>query len=790
MLIISIISLLLLVQCGSSISNNGVNFTQYSFNRAELNYYKGQVKELFYFAHDNYLEKAFPYDELRPISCVPNVRNFDDPDDIIKNDVLGNFSVTLIDSLTTIAILNDKEKFQQVAELIQETFPRKFDLDSTVQVFETTIRVVGGLISSHLYATDPRKKVYLGPHYNGYLLELARDMADRLLPAYLTTTGLPLARINLKHGFAGLTADMVAENNVAAMASPMFEFTMLSHLTNDDKYAEVTRYAMNKTWSLKSELDLLPMSFNPETGQCYSHFTGIGASIDSFYEYVLKGAVLFNDEHLHEIWHDSYEALKMYCKADWFFVNTHPTTGQMAASWVDSLSAFFPGLQVLAGDVEDAMFKNIMSMKLWDTYGGIPERWLFQEEALQLDLVELSEEEKSTLQRRANVPLEWYPLRPEFIESTYFLYRATKDPFYLNIGVTILESFNTRFKFRCGFGGFQDVITGEMQDRMETFVLSETLKYLYLLFDEDNEIHHTRDNVVFSTEAHPMWISPSTMRNYTQNRHFTDQLFLRHLNGCRIRDAQMEAKNNRRFFSKERLPDFARNLFPEIKKTAAPRNTTKQAPRAATCSVVKTSSSPWQFSRILSYFDRLFEVDHRYNDTLIRPSHMADSGPLEITEQFYHRWADQTRSVCRPPATTTSFELLLDMPGRGDMRQLANGSITANTLSGRWKFRIEKLQPGLVDVYGHEIGSAVFETADCNNLFRPSPQRDPFSPSLLYRVTALNGMQLPSDGQVILNHSKFLEVPENADILSQLFGYTPHHQLMFESTPIINLFLA
>lgn len=784
MLIHLTFSLLLLLRCGFSISD----FTKYSFNRAELNQYKKQVKDLFYFAHDNYLEKAYPFDELRPISCVPNVRNFDDPEDIIKNDVLGNFSVTLIDSLTTIAIFNDRSKFQQVAELIKSRFPQKFDLDSTVQVFETTIRVVGGLISSHLYATDPSKQVYLGPEYDGFLLDLAQDMADRLLPAYLTTTGLPLARINLKHGLVGLTADMVAENNVAAMASPMFEFTMLSHLTNNEKYGAVTRYAMNKTWELRSELNLLPMSFNPETGQCYSHFTGIGASIDSFYEYALKGAVLFNDEHLHEMWHDSFEALKMYCKADWFFVNAHPTTGQMSAPWVDSLGAFFPGLQVLAGDVEDAKFKNIMSLKLWDTFGGIPERWLFQKEVAHD--AELSLEEKKALKERANVPLEWYPLRPEFVESTYFLYRATRDPFYLNIGVAILESFQTRFKYKCGFGGIQNVLTGEAQDRMETFVLSETLKYLYLLFDEDNEIHHTRDNVVFSTEAHPMWISTSTMKSYSQNKYFTDPLYLQHLKACRDLNDQLKAKSNKRFFLKERLPEFAKTFFSEDKKTATRHSTKKWASFNKVCPVIETDTGPWQFSNVLNNFDRLFEIDHRYNDTLIKPLYLAASEPLEINTRFYTRWANQSHCNCRAPATTTSFELIMDMPGRGQLEQLPNGSITSDTLSGRWKFRIEKLQPGLVDIYGQEITSAIFQTADCKNLFKPSLQTGLYSPTLLYRITALNGMQLPSDGQVVLNRTKLLEVPENANVLRQLFGYTPHHQLMLESTPIINLYLA
>lgn len=780
--------LLYFFQCVLSLGDKGDQFTKYSFNRAELNHYKGQVKELFFFAYDSYIENAYPSDELKPISCVPNARILDGLEDAAKNDVLGNFSVTLIDSLTTVAIFNDRAKFQQMVELVRETFPRKFDIDSTVQVFETTIRVLGGLISAHLYATDPSKTVYLGADYDGVLLELARDMADRLLPAYLTATGLPLARINLRHGLVGLTADMVAENNVAAMACPTFELTMLSYLTYDDKYAAVSRYAMNKTWALRSELDLLPMSFNSKTGQCYSYFTGIGASIDSFYEYALKGSVLFDDQHLSEIWYDSYEALRIHCKADWFFVNSHATGGQMTTPWIDSLSAFFPGLQVLAGDIEDSVRKNLMSLKLWDTFGGIPERWRFQEEVFQLEDSTLSEEQLIALQQRSSVPLEWYPLRPEFIESTYFLYRATKDPFYLNIGLAVLESLQTRFKHKCGFGGIQDVITGEAQDRMESFVLSETLKYLYLLFDEDNELHHSRDNVVFSTEAHPMWTRPDTKRNYARNRHFTNQLFLRHLKACKDTDARAVAKSRKRSFLKKGLPRFAKALFRD-ETSANATNVPKRAPLAPLCPVVETSNGPWQFSALLSGFDRLFEIDQRYNATLIKPSHMANSQPLELSSGFYHQWADHKQSVSRAPPTTTSFELVMDIPGRGHWIQHSNGSITSNTLNGRWKFRIEKLQPGLLDVYGQEVTNSLFQEANCMNLFEPT-QEDRYSPSLLYRVTVLNGLHLPRDGQIILNRTAVFEVPENANLLSELFGYTSLQQLMLDSTPIVNLLLA
>ena len=121
------------------------------------------------------MKHAFPDDELRPISCKPLTRDRDNPAHVELNDVLGNYTLTLIDSLSTLAILasspptGKKNKplqlFQKgVRDLVdlygdgtagstgQGIRSRGFDLDSKVQVFETVIRGVGGLLSAHLFA--------------------------------------------------------------------------------------------------------------------------------------------------------------------------------------------------------------------------------------------------------------------------------------------------------------------------------------------------------------------------------------------------------------------------------------------------------------------------------------------------------------------------------------------------------------------------------------------------------------------------------------------------------------
>lgn len=106
----------------------------------------------------------------------------------------GNFSLTLIDVLDTFIILDDRAGFDKAVRSVIEWV--SFDVNTKPQVFETTIRVLGGLLSAHIFAADPGHSFYL-PWYSGQLLEMAHDLGRRLLPAFSTPTGIPFARVGL-----------------------------------------------------------------------------------------------------------------------------------------------------------------------------------------------------------------------------------------------------------------------------------------------------------------------------------------------------------------------------------------------------------------------------------------------------------------------------------------------------------------------------------------------------------------------------------------------------------------
>lgn len=143
-----------------------------------------------------------------------------------------------------------------------------------------------------------------------------------------------------------------------------------------------------------------------------------------------------------------------------------------------------------------------------------------------------------------------YPLRPELIESAMYLYRATKDPYFLEVGRDMLESIESSARTPCGYATIKDVKTHEKEDRMESFFLAETTKYLYLLFDEHNFIHQSNGSVdlqmtpsdslscftgsagyIFNTEAHPIDIGAIHCCSSSRLTHLPEDLKIQQLFG-------------------------------------------------------------------------------------------------------------------------------------------------------------------------------------------------------------------------------------------------------------------
>jgi hypothetical protein len=111
---------------------------------------KQRVKDIFYHAYNAYMENAFPAGELHPVSCEGG--NFD----LIKIPY-----VTLIDSLDTLIVMSDYNEFRKASKILfDEMNEKRFDYDVNVSLFETTIRLLGGLLTAHLFAIDPTLNIF------------------------------------------------------------------------------------------------------------------------------------------------------------------------------------------------------------------------------------------------------------------------------------------------------------------------------------------------------------------------------------------------------------------------------------------------------------------------------------------------------------------------------------------------------------------------------------------------------------------------------------------------------
>ncbi|KAK3546878.1 hypothetical protein QTP86_003798 [Hemibagrus guttatus] len=450
---------------------------------AELQMLRDRIKSMFYHAYNNYLENAYPYDELRPLTCD-------------GQDTWGSFSLTLIDALDTLLILGNHTEFQRVAALLQDSV--NFDIDVNASVFETNIRVVGGLLSAHLLSKKAGISVEEGWPCSGPLLRLAEDAARKLLPAFHTPTGMPYGTVNLLRGVNPTETPITC---TAGVGTFILEFSTLSHLTGDPVFEDVARKALNALWKTRSDIGLVGNHIDVITSKWVAQDAGIGAGIDSYFEYLLKGAIMLQDEELLNMFYEFDKSIKNYTKFDDWYLWVQMHKGTVSMPIFQSLEAFWPGLQSLVGDVESATrtFHNYCTV--WRQFGGLPEFY--------------SIPQGYTVDKR-----EGYPLRPELIESAMYLYKATGNPTFLQLGRDVVESIEKISYVKCGFASVKDVRDHKLDNRMESFFLAETIKYLYLLFDPDNFIHNTgttyelggahgncilgAGGYIFNTEAHPI----------------------------------------------------------------------------------------------------------------------------------------------------------------------------------------------------------------------------------------------------------------------------------------------
>ncbi len=414
-----------------------------------------QVRQQYLHAWNSYHQYAWGHDELNPISLKPH-------------DWYGpSLHMTEIDGLDTMLLMGLKEQADETRNDLDQNL--SFNQDIYVKNFEITIRCLGGLLSAYELTNDPK------------LLALAEDLGRRLLPAFRSPTGIPYEFVNLRTG-----QTRGAETNPAEVAL-LPEFGTLSKLTGKPIFYDTAKRAVTELWKRRSKLDLLGSSINVDTGLWVDPTSTIGSGTDSFYEYALKSSLLFGDKDLLAIWQTSIAAINTHLADDarsgLWYGQVDLNSGKPISRIYGSLDAYFPAVLVLAGDLPRAERLQRSSFQMWTLYGIEPEL---------LDYTTLKVTDAK------------YHLRPEIIESTYYLFHTTGDPLYQQMGRIYFDSLEKWCRTPAAYAELSDVRSKSQVDDMESFFFAETLKYLFLLYAPRQTVNWS--DTVFNTEAHPLKI--------------------------------------------------------------------------------------------------------------------------------------------------------------------------------------------------------------------------------------------------------------------------------------------
>jgi hypothetical protein len=412
------------------------------------------IKEGMKHAWEGYKNYAWGYDALKPLSKAGH------------NWYGTSFLMTPVDAFDTFILMGMKDEAEEAKGLILSKL--SFDRDEEVQLFEVSIRLLGGLLSSYELNGD-----------SGFL-RLAGDLGHRLLPAFTSPTGMPWRYVNLK---TGTTRDPFS--NPAEIGTYLLEFGKLTQYTGDSAYYKAAKRATMEVCKRRSTIDLVGTIIDIRTGEWKNTESQIGARIDSYYEYLYKGYLLFGDEDLLRAWIISRNAIQVQLMRNTrngiFLTRVEMQSGKETKPLYGALDAFYAGLLALSGEGYLASKVQQANYYMWTHFGIEPEEFNF---------------------RTDSIIWPSYPLRPENIESCFYLYRLTRDQKYLLMGQKMIGDILLKCRTETGYAQVKNVTTMELEDDMESFFLAETLKYAFLLFAPETTLDLKK--VVFNTEAHPL----------------------------------------------------------------------------------------------------------------------------------------------------------------------------------------------------------------------------------------------------------------------------------------------
>ena len=496
---------------------------------------RSAVKEAFIHSWRGYKSYAWMQDEVAPLSQT-------------ANDKFGGWGATLVDSLDTLWILGLVDEFEAAVHQVRTLDFSTCTLDH-LNVFETTIRFLGGLLGAYDVS---------GQKYN-VLLDKAVELGDMLYHAFDTPNRMPITRWDWRTASYGSAQEAESHALLAEVGSMTLEFTRLSQLTGDPRWYDAVASVVNVLQARQNNtrlpglwprrLDMQRLDFGQDP------YFDISSMSDSTYEYLPKMHILLGGST--QQYRDMYTMALTTAKEHLFFRPLNDGNDMMLLTGTrkhfteqqsrlipesQHLSCFAGGMVGLAAKVfqepaEMGTARKLLDGCLWayesmpsgimpEAFTAVPcvaekyDNCTWSEQSWHVGLEEHIKELNPDLKvveesiqeaiERDNLPPgmsgisdSTYNLRPEAIESMFIMYRITGDAKLQNKAWSMFQNINNMARTDVAYAAVEDVgdKSSTLSDSMESFWLAETLKYFYLMFSEPDLV--SLDQYVFNTEAHP-----------------------------------------------------------------------------------------------------------------------------------------------------------------------------------------------------------------------------------------------------------------------------------------------
>ncbi|KAF6831046.1 endoplasmic reticulum mannosyl-oligosaccharide -alpha-mannosidase [Colletotrichum plurivorum] len=455
----------------------------------------------------SYSEHAWTWDELTPVSGH-------------GKNTFGGWAASMVDGLDTLYIMGMHDEFKHAVRTVA-LIDWANTTESAANMFETTIRHLGGLISAYDLSGEP------------VLLAKAIELGDMLYMGFDTPNHMPPFWFKFSEAKYG-TQSVSTHESSAAGCSLSMEFTRLSQITGDPKYYDATERV--KEFLVKTQHDtklpgMWPTFLNYREEKVDDSAFTIGAQADSLYEYLPKMYALLGglDPEYEKLTTGSFDAINKHILFRPILPNKTdvlvPGNVFARTSSVDltpeaqHLGCFAGAMYALAGKLlQDKSYLSIgekISRGCAWAYKAFPTG--IMPEIMTLHPCDKPDhaacEYDADVHSHIGMPPGVkdvrdgrYILRPEAIESVFYMYRITGDDEWRELAWDMFQAIQRATETPLAYSAISNVNVASADvttktDSMESFWFSETLKYFYLIFSPPDVV--SLNDWVLNTEAHP-----------------------------------------------------------------------------------------------------------------------------------------------------------------------------------------------------------------------------------------------------------------------------------------------